>query len=74
MHIKYPDFHMGKHIVIDEYEKSWLTYMSKIYGTNVTLISEEGELDRTSVYRLMSKHGFDRIMMQTLSDPFSEAR
>jgi len=72
MKIKDESFHNGKLAVIDGYEQSWLMHMAKMHGTNISEIARLGELDRTSVYRLMSKHGFDRSKLQTLSDPLGE--
>lgn len=67
-------FHNGKAKTINRYEKDWLDYMAKVHGTNIAALCRIGKIDRTTMYRLMKKHGYTRWSLLRLSDPLAPRR
>ena len=67
----YNDFHTGKRAAVEEYERSWLNYMAKTHGTNVSDIARRGGIHRTTLYSMLRKYGYSRKVLERLHDPLA---
>ena len=62
-------YHAGKEKLVAQYEKDYLQRLVLRAGSNMSKAARLAGIDRTTLYRLMEKHGFKR---DTLSDSSEE--
>jgi DNA-binding NtrC family response regulator len=53
-------FHLAKDKLITQFEKEYLTQLIARAGSNMSKAARLANIDRTTLYRLMEKHGFRR--------------
>jgi len=53
-------FHLAKDKLIAHFEKEYLTQLIARAGSNMSKAARLASIDRTTLYRLMEKHGFRR--------------
>jgi DNA-binding NtrC family response regulator len=53
-------FHVAKDKLIAHFEKEYLTALVARAGANMSKAARLANIDRTTLYRLMEKHGFRR--------------
>ncbi len=53
-------FHVAKEKLIAQFEKEYLTQLVARAGSNMSKAARLASIDRTTLYRLMEKHGFRR--------------
>ena len=53
-------FRIAKDGVIDSFERSYLSQLLEAAGGNMSKAARLAGVDRTTLYRLMEKHGFRR--------------
>ena len=61
------DYHRTKNHLLDQFEKTWLIMMSREHGCNMSQVAKAGNVDRTTVYRIMEKHGLTRDHLMLLA-------
>jgi DNA-binding NtrC family response regulator len=53
-------FHVAKDKLVAQFEKEYLTHLVARAGSNMSKAARLASIDRTTLYRLMEKHGFRR--------------
>ena len=53
-------FHLAKEKLVAHFEKEYLTQLIARAGSNMSKAARLASIDRTTLYRLMEKHGFRR--------------
>jgi DNA-binding NtrC family response regulator len=53
-------FHLAKEKLVAHFEKEYLTQLVARAGSNMSKAARLASIDRTTLYRLMEKHGFRR--------------
>jgi DNA-binding NtrC family response regulator len=53
-------FHLAKDKLITQFEKEYLAQLIARAGSNMSKAARLANIDRTTLYRLMEKHGFRR--------------
>jgi DNA-binding NtrC family response regulator len=53
-------FHLAKDKLIAHFEKEYLSQLVARAGSNMSKAARLASIDRTTLYRLMEKHGFRR--------------
>jgi DNA-binding NtrC family response regulator len=53
-------FHLAKDKLITHFEKEYLSQLVARAGSNMSKAARLANIDRTTLYRLMEKHGFRR--------------
>ena len=53
-------FHLAKEKLVAQFEKEYLTQLIARAGSNMSKAARLASIDRTTLYRLMEKHGFRR--------------
>ena len=53
-------YHVGKDRVVAQFEKEYLTRLIGRAGGNMSKAARLANIDRTTLYRLMDKHNFQR--------------
>jgi DNA-binding NtrC family response regulator len=53
-------FHLAKEKLIAHFEKEYLAQLVARAGSNMSKAARLANIDRTTLYRLMEKHGFRR--------------
>ena len=61
-------FHVAKDNLIAHFEKEYLTRLTTRAGGNMSKAARLAGIDRTTLYRLMEKHGFKRDMLSGAAD------
>lgn len=61
-------FHVAKDNLISHFEKEYLSRLSNRAGGNMSKAARLAGIDRTTLYRLMEKHGFRREGLTGVSD------
>jgi DNA-binding NtrC family response regulator len=61
-------FHLAKDNLIAHFEKEYLTRLTTRAGGNMSKAARLAGIDRTTLYRLMEKHGFRRDALSGASD------
>ena len=61
-------FHTAKDNLIGHFEKEYLTRLTTRAGGNMSKAARLAGIDRTTLYRLMEKHGFRRDALSSLGD------
>ena len=56
-------FHLAKEKLIAHFEKEYLAQLVARAGSNMSKAARLASIDRTTLYRLMEKHGFRREEM-----------
>lgn len=62
-------YHPVRERVLKEFERSYLTWLMNRSGTNLSKAAKIAGVDRTTLYRLMEKHGLQRNTTVTSADP-----
>jgi DNA-binding NtrC family response regulator len=68
MHVMNEPFHVAKDKLIAHFEKEYLASLVTRAGSNMSKAARLANIDRTTLYRLMEKHGFRRDEMGTPQD------
>jgi DNA-binding NtrC family response regulator len=61
-------FHLAKDNLIAHFEQAYLTRLTTRSGGNMSKAARLAGIDRTTLYRLMEKHGFKRDMLSGAAD------
>ena len=61
-------FKMAKEIVVDAFEKSYVTALLEVAGGNVSKAARNGAMDRMYLHRLIQKHG-----LRTTAEPGNQS-
>jgi DNA-binding NtrC family response regulator len=61
-------FHLAKDNLIAHFEKEYLARLTARAGGNMSKAARLAGIDRTTLYRLMEKHGFKRDALSGASD------
>ena len=61
-------FHLAKDKLIAHFEKEYLTQLIGRAGSNMSKAARLASIDRTTLYRLMEKHGFRRDDLTGITD------
>jgi transcriptional regulator of acetoin/glycerol metabolism len=61
-------FHVAKDNLIAHFEREYLTRLTSRAGGNMSKAARLAGIDRTTLYRLMEKHGFKRDAFSGASD------
>lgn len=60
VHVLSEPFHLAKDRLITQFEKEYLAQLVARAGSNMSKAARLAHIDRTTLYRLMEKHGFKR--------------
>ena len=60
-------YHAGREEVVGMYEKQYLEWLIERASSNMSKAARIAGVDRTTLYRLMEKHGFKRGVMRSAS-------
>jgi DNA-binding NtrC family response regulator len=63
------DYHSAREQVLAEFESSYLRYVVSASGGNISDAARLAGVDRTTLYRLMEKHGTRRVELLRDDDP-----
>ena len=61
-------FHLAKDNLIAHFEKEYLSRLTSRAGGNMSKAARLAGIDRTTLYRLMEKHGFRRDVLSAAAD------
>ncbi|OBQ34696.1 MAG: hypothetical protein AN485_15405 [Anabaena sp. MDT14b] len=61
-------FHLAKDNLIAHFEKEYLARLTMRAGGNMSKAARLAGIDRTTLYRLMEKHGFKRDVLTGVAD------
>jgi transcriptional regulator of acetoin/glycerol metabolism len=61
-------FHIAKDNLITHFEKEYLSRLTTRAGGNMSKAARLAGIDRTTLYRLMEKHGFKRDALSGAAD------
>jgi transcriptional regulator of acetoin/glycerol metabolism len=53
-------YHEAKRALLDQFERKWLRTMAVHCDGDISEMARQGGIDRSSIHRLMRKHGFTR--------------
>jgi len=55
-------YHVARERLLAEFERRYLTWLVTQAGNNISRAARIADVDRTTLYRLMERHGLQRIL------------
>jgi len=55
-------YHVARERLLAEFERRYLTWLVAQAGNNISKAARIAAVDRTTLYRLMERHGLQRIL------------
>ena len=55
-------YHVARERLLAEFERRYLTWLVAQAGNNISRAARIADVDRTTLYRLMERHGLQRIL------------
>ena len=55
-------YHVARERLLAEFERRYLTWLFTQAGNNISRAARIADVDRTTLYRLMERHGLQRIL------------
>jgi DNA-binding NtrC family response regulator len=55
-------YHIARERLLAEFERRYLTWLVTQAGNNISRAARIADVDRTTLYRLMERHGLQRIL------------